>query len=86
MKKKIKDYVSTWEKRCYSEGIPEEVPSRISQLNKAPSYKDIVRTILKNDGTLKTLGFTPDKPKVYHEFKRVELAQRPGTKQLKLFN
>jgi predicted phosphoadenosine phosphosulfate sulfurtransferase len=85
MKTKIKDYIATWERRCYADGIPDEVPIRIYQLNKAPSYKAIVRAILKNDNTLKTLGFTTAKCNTYHEFKRVELSQRNTPKQLSLF-
>jgi len=84
MKKKIEDYIKTWESRCYSDGIPEEVPSRISQLNKAPSYKQICSAILKNDINLKSLGFTPKKSKYYSEFKRVEIEQRQGNKKTQL--
>jgi len=75
-----------WEKRCYFEGIPQEVPSRLSQLKKVPSYKEICSAILKNDISLKTLGFTPKKSKYYSEFKRVEIEQRKDgkAKQLRL--
>lgn len=85
MRKKIENYVSEWEKRCYKNGIPEEVPLRIDQLNKAPSYKALVRAIMKNDTTLKTIGFTPKKCNTYHEFKRIELSKRNKNIQLKLF-
>jgi len=76
-----------WEKRCYFDGIPQEIPSRLSQLNKAPSYKEICSAILKNDLCLKTLGFTPKKSKYYSDFKRVEIEQRKNgkPKQLRLF-
>lgn len=83
MRKKIEDYVKAWESRCYSDGIPDEVPTRIQQLNKAPSYKAICMAILKNDTTLKTLGFTRKKPLAYHMLKRIELSHID--KQLKLF-
>lgn len=85
MKKKIINYIAEWEKKCYIEGIPDEVPLRIEQLNKAPSYKAIVRAIMKNDTTLSSIGFTPNKCKSYHELKRLELAQRNEPKQLKVF-
>jgi predicted phosphoadenosine phosphosulfate sulfurtransferase len=65
-----------WEKRCYSEGIPEEVEPRISQLNKAPSYKQICSIILKNDNNLKGLGYEPKKNKYYHDLKKIELKKR----------
>ena len=87
MKQKIINYIKTWEERCYSEGIPEEVPSRLTQLNVAPSYKELCSIILKNDTTLKGLGITQIKSNYYHELKRIELAERKDgkPKQLKLF-
>ena len=65
-----------WEDRCYSIGIPDEVPPRISQLNKAPSYKELCSAILKNDVRLKSLGFSFKKTEVYHNFKKIELKER----------
>jgi len=84
MKKKILNYINEWEKRCYKDGIPDEAPLRLEQLNKVPSYKAIVRAIIKNDITLKTLGFTQSKCKSYHELKRIELEKRNKPTQLKL--
>ena len=86
MKQNIINYIQKWEQRCYSDGIPEEVPSRLTQLNKVPSYKQICSAILKNDNCLKSLGFTPMKSKYYSEFKRVEIEQRKDgkPKQLRL--
>jgi predicted phosphoadenosine phosphosulfate sulfurtransferase len=81
----ISNYISIWEKRCYSDGIPEQVPLRIEQLNKAPSYKALVKCILKNDFNLKGLGYTIKKPNAYHELKRIELNNRNKNTQLKLF-
>lgn len=81
----IRKYISKWEKRCYSEGIPEEVPLRLEQLNKAPSYKALVKAILKNDLNLKTLGNNIKKPNAYHELKRIELNNRNKPTQIKLF-
>jgi predicted phosphoadenosine phosphosulfate sulfurtransferase len=85
MKTKIKKYIQDWESKCYLNGIPDEVPLRLEQLNKVPSYKAIVRAIIKNDSTLKTLGFTLKKCNSYHELKRIELSQRNNELQLKLF-
>ena len=55
MKKKIKEYIKMWEQRCYSNGIPDEAPQRLAQLNKVPSYKKIAIAILNNDYQLKSL-------------------------------
>lgn len=85
MKKEIKKYIKTWEQRCYFNGIPDEVPIRIDQLNKAPSYKTIALSILKND--LELIGITPKKSIYYSMLKRIEISKRDKKeKQLTLFN
>lgn len=76
MKTKLKDYIRDWETKCYYNGIPDEAPIRLEQLNKVPSYRKICFAILKNDYSLKTLGLTQNKIPVYHEFKKIELSQR----------
>lgn len=83
MIEKIEEYKRSWETRGYRNGIPEEVPSRLNQLNKAPSYKAICLAILNNDHCLKSLGFTPTKSKYYHCLKKIEIDARNN--QLKLF-
>lgn len=85
MKKKIQKYIKQWENRCYEDGIPDEVPIRIEQLNKAPSYKKICIAIMRNDFQLESLGFTRQKSKTYHELKKIELQERGViSKQYKL--
>jgi predicted phosphoadenosine phosphosulfate sulfurtransferase len=49
-------YLETWKGRCY-EDIPDEVPEKLAKINRAPSYKAIAIAILKNDSSLKSLGF-----------------------------
>ena len=80
---KIKQYIETWEKRCYKNGIPDEAPFQLKE--KIPSYKSICMAILKNDFQLTSLGFAPKKTKYYSILKRIEISQRkyPG-KQLSL--
>lgn len=85
MRRKILNYIIDWENKCYKNGIPDEAPLRLDQLNKVPSYKSIVRAIIKNDFQLKTLGFNPEKSLTYNEIKRQELEVRNPPKQLKLF-
>ena len=76
MKKNILNYIKTWEQRCYFEGIPDEVPLRLQQLNKVPSYKMIAIFILKND--LSNLGIIPKKSIYYSMLKRIEIENRDG--------
>lgn len=54
---KIKAYTLIWESRCYSDGIPDEVPAKLASVNRAPSWKAIAMAILKNDHNLRSLGF-----------------------------
>ena len=61
MKQRILKYIIKWENRCYHNGIPDEIPARLDQLNKAPSYKAIARAIIKNDFCLKSLGYSKGK-------------------------
>lgn len=87
MRKRIEDYIRTWEQRCYSDGIPDEVPAEINEL--VPSYKRICFAIMRNDVQLKTLGFSRTKCKLYSDLKRIELRERGIIKddpQLKLFD
>lgn len=83
MREKIDSYVSDWSYKGYFNGLPDEAPARLEALNKVPSYRLLCKAILKNDITLKTLGFTQNKPPAYHELKKIELGIKP-TNQLKL--
>jgi predicted phosphoadenosine phosphosulfate sulfurtransferase len=84
MKTKIINYIKTWEQRCYFDGIPDEAPYELEIRNKVPSYKVICIAILKNDHTLKSLGFETKKSKYYDFYKKIELEKRNNCKQLKL--
>jgi predicted phosphoadenosine phosphosulfate sulfurtransferase len=72
MKRKIEGYIQLWEERAYEKGIPDEVPLRLSQLHKAPSYRQICLAILKNDQALTSLGLTAKVPECYRTLKRIE--------------
>jgi len=87
MKAKILNYIKVWEKRCYSNGIPDEAPDRLEYLNKVPSYRKIAIAIIKNDYSLETLGFSKNKSYIYSQIKYNELLERgviKKSKQLKL--
>ena len=76
MVKKILRYIEDWKLKGYPKGIPDQVPNTLMRLNLAPSYKAIALAILKNDISLKSLGFTPTTSKYYHAFKQIEIAAR----------
>jgi predicted phosphoadenosine phosphosulfate sulfurtransferase len=53
----VEAYAKIWEDRCYSSGIPEEVPKKLADSGRVPSYKSIAIAFLKNDLKLRSLGF-----------------------------
>lgn len=85
MRNKIEIYIKAWKQKGYSEDIPDDIPNRLMELNLAPSYKAIALAILKNDHSLKDLGFAPQKTQSYHILKKIEIAARNSgePKQLK---
>lgn len=84
MKEKILAYIKEWENRCYFNGIPDEAPYELEVRNKVPSYRRIAIAILKNDYSLKSLGFNPAKSKYYDFYKKIEIEKRKKYTQLKL--
>jgi predicted phosphoadenosine phosphosulfate sulfurtransferase len=55
---RVRAYVEMWRKRCYYDGIPEQVPNLLQDTNRAPSWRKIAICLLKNDMRLRGLGFT----------------------------
>ena len=74
--------MTTWESRCYFDGIPEEVPAGVSKSLRAPSYKAIALAILNNDMSLRSLGFTGKHSDWYQVLKEEKKASE--SPQLKL--
>lgn len=83
MHKICADYIRMWERRCYPDGLPDEVPPELMQ--RVPSYKLIALAILKND--VKLLGIVKPPCRAYTALKRLEISKRPGFEktQLELF-
>jgi predicted phosphoadenosine phosphosulfate sulfurtransferase len=79
---RAKSYVKTWKERCYEEDIPDEVPFRVMESMRAPSYKAIAMCILNNDLALYDLGFAPH---VSHWYRTVKQLKNKETTQLELF-
>jgi predicted phosphoadenosine phosphosulfate sulfurtransferase len=77
-------FEALWENRCYSSGIPDEVPKKLYDSGRAPSYKAIAVAILKNDLKLRSLGFTYNDTSELTESLSREKRQKEG-KQLRIF-
>lgn len=67
-KNKIAVYLKWWSKRDYENGIPDSVDKHLEASGKVPSWRKIVKTILKNDYWCKGLGFSPTKSSAYQKY------------------
>jgi predicted phosphoadenosine phosphosulfate sulfurtransferase len=56
--------------------MPDEAPSRLESFNKVGSYRLICIALMKNDHTLKALGFSRPECLLYNALKRDELICR----------
>lgn len=83
-KRLVNDYEKMWVSRCYSDGIPDEVPKIIDAEGLAPSWKRIALAILKNDMDMVALGHIPKRSSWYGVLKRIEL-RKDAWIQLRLF-
>jgi predicted phosphoadenosine phosphosulfate sulfurtransferase len=72
---RIASYIETWERRCYLTGIPDSLPERVAKSGRAPCYKMIATAILRNDFTLKCLGFSGPISDYYDALKRARLPE-----------
>ncbi len=72
MKEQILNYISLWERRCYSNGLPDELPNEIDDL--VPSYKRICIAIMKGD--LEYIGISRPVSQYYGMLKCIELGKQ----------
>lgn len=89
VRQKVGSYISKWKSRGYPDDIPDEAPPKLEDLGRVPSYRMIVKALLKNETHLESLGFTRPHCELYGELKRIELSNRGEKvqqwKQLKMF-
>jgi predicted phosphoadenosine phosphosulfate sulfurtransferase len=76
LRKRIKTYIRKWELSGYESGMPDEAPRRLEEINKVGSYRLLCIALMKNDVTLKTLGFSRPPCKLYNQLKRAELMSK----------
>lgn len=82
-KNKIAVYLKWWSNRGYEEGIPDKVDKKLESTGRVPSWRKVVKTILKNDYWCKGLGFSPTKSSAYQQY--VDLMKR-RRKDWNIFN
>ena len=73
---KIFTYVTWWEKRGYHDGFPDFAPPVLESKKKAPSWRRICKTLLRNDYWCKNLGFTQHKTAAYEKYLELKKKQR----------
>ena len=73
-----------WEKRCYSDGIPdgEEIPPGLVKGYRVPSYKKIALALLRNDHKMKSLGFSEAHSEMADQLKRIKESEASGQSEL----
>lgn len=67
-KNKIAVYIKWWMKHGYEDAIPDESPIKLENSGKAPSWRRICKTLLRNDYWCKYLGFSPTKTSAYSRY------------------
>ena len=70
---RVAEYNQVWRRRCYSGGIPDEVPKKVAASGRAPSWKAVAIALLQNDLHLYQLGFA--RPAYDQQRRAVRLGQ-----------
>lgn len=78
--KRIKRFIGGWTKRGYSQ-IPDEADHNVENLHFAPSWRRVVKTILRNDYWCKGLGFSQPKSDAYGQYLELKGKKRPNQKR-----
>ena len=67
-KDKILLFQKWWSERGYPQGIPDEVPYDLEAKRLAPSWRRVVKALLRNDYWCKGLGFSQHKSDAYRKY------------------
>lgn len=67
-KSKISVYIHWFSTRGYPDGIPDESPWELESINKAPAWRRVVRSLLRNDYWCRGMGFSPTKNSAYTKY------------------
>lgn len=67
-KNKIAVYIRWWSLRGYPDGLPDAADKKLEAIGKAPSWRKIAKSILRNDYWCRWLGFSPTKTSAYQRY------------------
>lgn len=65
---KIDAFRKWWMDRGYPEGIPDEAPYDLEAARKAPSWRRVCKSLLRNDYWVKGLGYTQHRSEAYGKY------------------
>lgn len=65
---KILLHVKWWQQRGFPDGIPDEAPYELEAARKAPSWRRVCKSLLRNDYWGKGLGFSQHKSDAYKRY------------------
>lgn len=74
-KDKIAVFIKWYRDRGYLDGIPDEADPELERASKAPSWRRVCKTLLRNDYWCKHIGFEPQKGTAHLEYKK-RMAQK----------
>lgn len=60
--------VKWWQQRGFADGIPDESPYELEAARKAPSWRRVCKSLLRNDYWGKGLGFSQHKSDAYKAY------------------
>ena len=81
-KNKIAKYIQWYRERGYPNGIPDEGDYKLEQLGKIPAWRQVAKTLLRNDWYCKNLGFSPTKSSAYEKYMNLMKRKRSEWKIL----
>lgn len=67
---KIAVFLDWWHERGYEDGIPQEADPKLENKKKAPSWRRIAKTLLRNDYWCKGLSFSQHKSDAYEAYRK----------------
>lgn len=67
-KNKILIFEKWWTARGYPEGVPDEAPYELEAARRAPSWRRVCKSLLRNDYWCKGLGFSQHKSAAYSKY------------------
>lgn len=67
-KNKIAVYLKFFKKKGYENGIPDFLDSKLEASGKAPSWRRICKSLLRNDYWCRGIGFSPTKSEAYTKY------------------